>query len=44
MVDYIQILLSEKKVTINFINKNENNCFQYAATAALNIEKSGKKY
>ena len=31
-----------KKVTINLINKKENNCFQYAAKVALNHEEIGK--
>ena len=27
---------------MNPINKNDNNCFQYAATVTLNYEKIGK--
>ena len=35
--------MKSKKVTINLINKNDNKCFQYAATLALNHKKLGKK-
>ena len=31
-----------KNVTINFINKKDNKCFQYAVTVALNYEEIGK--
>ena len=31
--------LKSKKCTINSQNKNDNNCFQYALTVALNYEK-----
>ena len=31
--------LKSRKCTINPQNKNDNNCFQYATTAALNYEK-----
>ena len=31
-----------KKLTINPINKNDNKCFQYAATLALNHKEIGK--
>ena len=31
-----------KKTTINPVNKNNSKCFQYAATHALNLEKTGK--
>ena len=36
--DWIKI----KKATINPINKNNNKCFQCAATLALNHKESGK--
>ena len=32
----------KQKATINFINKNDNKCFQYAATLALNHKETGK--
>ena len=31
--------IKNKKATINFINKNDNKCFQNAATATLNYKK-----
>ena len=31
--------IKNKKATINFLNKNDNKCFQNAATAALNYKK-----
>ena len=31
-----------KKATINLINKNDNKCFQYAATLALDHKKLEK--
>ena len=34
--------IKNKKATINPINKNNNNCFQYAVTVALNHEEIGK--
>ena len=34
--------MKSKKVTINLINKNDNKCFQYAATLALNHKKLEK--
>ena len=37
--DWIKI----KKATINPINKNDNKCFQYTVTIALNHEEIGKK-
>ena len=39
MMNHTQIfLLRGKKVAIDPINKNDNKCFQYAATLALNHE------
>ena len=35
-------LIKNKKATINPINKNDNNCFQYAVTVALNHEEIKK--
>ena len=39
-----RFLWSDKneKTTINLVNKNNNKCFQYAATLALNLEKIEK--
>ena len=34
--------VKSKKAPVNPINKNDNKCFQYAATVALNYEKIGK--
>ena len=34
--------IKNKKATINPINKQDNKCFQYAVTVALNHEKIGK--
>ena len=34
--------IKNKKATINPINKNDNKCFQYAVTVALNYEEIGK--
>ena len=34
--------IKNKKATINPINKNDNKCFQYAITVALNHEEIGK--
>ena len=34
--------LKNKKVTINLKNTENNNCFQYAITAAFNYEKINK--
>ena len=34
--------LKSKKATINLQNKNDNNCFQYAITVALNHQNIGK--
>ena len=34
--------IKNKKATINSINKNDNKCFQYAATLALNHKETGK--
>ena len=39
---YIDFPDQIKKVTINPVN-NDNKCFQYAATVALNHEETGKK-
>ena len=33
--------IRNKKVIINPTNKEDNRCFQYAATVALNYEKTG---
>ena len=34
--------IKSKKAAMNPINKNDNNCFQYATTVTLNYEKIGK--
>ena len=34
--------IKNKKATINFINKRNNKCFQYAVTVALNNEENKK--
>ena len=34
--------IKNKKATINTINKNDNKCFQYSVTVALNHEEIGK--
>ena len=34
--------IKNKKTTINIINKNDNKCFQYVETAALNHKKIKK--
>ena len=34
--------IKNKKPTINHINENDNSCFQYAATVAVNHDKNGK--
>ena len=34
--------MKNKKVTINCINKKDNNCFQYAVTVAINYEEIKK--
>ena len=42
---YIDFLdwIKNKKVLINLINKNDNKCFQYAITVALNYEEIKKR-
>ena len=40
--DYLD-WIKNKKAIINPINKNDNKCFQYAVTVALNHEEIGKK-
>ena len=43
MMNHTQIFsFRSKKVTIDPINKNNNKCFQYAATFALNHEENKK--
>ena len=36
--------IKHKKAAKNPINKNDNKCFQHAATAALNYEQIGKHH